>query len=390
MPVPPVDGGCQVMHYTTLGLLQAGVSVKTVAINPSRQYVKDEDIPDDHRAAVRLEYVKVDTAVKPWALLLNLFSRTSYFVTRFHSPEFELKLSEVLLAEKFDIIQLEHIYLCIFLPVIRKYSSAKVILRPQNIEHRIWKKYLEGLTNPFKIFFLKIATNRLERFEQEAAKKVDGVIALTNTDAEFFERHNDNVTVVSMGYDYSRLNGNNVSEQFKKPLQFYHLASMDWLPNLEATEWFLKKVIPLIKASGKKLPVHLAGKNMPEFVFRYRSEGIHVEGRIDDPNEYLKDKQIMIVPLWSGSGIRAKIIEGLAMGKTIISTGIGAEGIDYTDGIDLIIADTPEKFASAMLNLYEDPERCRMIGIAAKKLSEEKYHYLVTAKKMAGFYSDLN
>jgi glycosyltransferase involved in cell wall biosynthesis len=169
----------------------------------------------------------------------------------------------------------------------------------------------------------------------------------------------------------------------------YHLGSMDWLPNLEAIAWFFENVYPIIIKRGCPVKFSIAGSNMPPWVYKYRSANMEILGTIKKPLEYQADKSIMMVPLWSGSGIRAKIIEGLALGKTIISTTIGAQGIEYEVGENILIADTPSSFAEQIIQCYLTPGLCREIGYNARKLSESRYHFMNTAKKMVGFYNQL-
>ena len=138
MPVPANDGGAQVMHYTTIGLLANQAEVKVLAINPTRNFIDLNLLPKEYVNACDFEAVKVDTRIKPLAFFLNLFRRESYFIERFISADFSKKLATVLQTQEYDIIQLEHLYLCKYLPVLRKYTKEKIILSPQNIEKIIW------------------------------------------------------------------------------------------------------------------------------------------------------------------------------------------------------------------------------------------------------------
>jgi glycosyltransferase involved in cell wall biosynthesis len=125
---------------------------------------------------------------------------------------------------------------------------------------------------------------------------------------------------------------------------------------------------------------------MPDWVYKYKSDNMEVLDEIIQPLVYQEDKTIMIVPLLSGSGIRAKIIEGLALGKTIISTSIGAQGIDCESGKNILIADSPEEFSAHIIRCVNDPDLCRRLGENARKLSQEHYQSSATTKKMLEFY----
>jgi glycosyltransferase involved in cell wall biosynthesis len=391
MPFPPIDGGAQVMHYATLGLLANGIIIKTLALNPSRSYFSLNTIPSSYKEATKFESVDIDTKIKLPGLLINIFKKESYFIERFISKTFAKKIETILKKEKFDIIQLEHLYLCKYIDTIRTFSEAKIVLRPQNIEYIIWEQYIRNLKNPFKVFFLKIAIARLKSFEQSVNEKLDGIMPLTKDDTEIFTSFSDNPpkVVIPMGYDYAKLKNYNFQKQYENKPAVYHLASMDWLPNVEAVKWFLEKVMPVLLEQNYPVEIFLAGRKMPAWVYKYQSSNMKIIGEVSDPITFQEDKPIMIVPLLSGSGIRAKIIEGLALGKTIISTSVGAKGIAYENNINIIIADTPDEFAKQIMLCVSRPEMCKKIGTNARILSESNYHLNNTAKKMIEFYRKL-
>jgi glycosyltransferase involved in cell wall biosynthesis len=398
MPFPPIDGGAQLIHNTTTGLLANGVMLKTLAINPSRNYVDPASLPPEYLAATGFEALRVDTGINAAGLAQNLFSKASYFVSRFASADFAGKIAEVLQAREYDIVQLEHLYLCRYIQTIRKFSKAKIVLRPQNVEYVIWERYLGLVKNPMKKFFLQTAISRLKEFERGVRETLDGILPVTRDDAAIFSSFPGNcpVQVVTMGYDQASLADYDFERQYTVPPVFYHLGSMDWLPNVEAVRWFLEMVWPLLegrrqRAEGGSEVVKgiIAGRKMPGWVYRYDTDRLAVLGEVTKPLPFQEDKPVMIVPLWSGSGIRAKIIEGMALGKTIISTGIGAQGIDCEHGKNILIANTPEEFADAIIRCLNSPETCRRIGENARKLSLQKYDHILNAKHMISFYHEI-
>lgn len=391
MPNPPLDGGAQVMHFTTKGLLANGINVKTLAINPTRNLVGLDLLPADYIENTRFECVTVDTKIRPFQIFTNIFRSESYFIERFISANLELKLKDLLQAESFDIIQIEHLYLCKYIDILKKYSDAKIILRPQNVEYIIWERYIKNIRNPIKKIILKISIKRLKKYEQTVLADLDGIIALTEEDADLFRSFSNKtpIIIVPMGYDYENIKKYDFKKQFiHKPI-IYHLGSMDWMPNVEAIQWFIKYVIPYLEKIQFPAKIIIAGKKMPSWVFKCKSNIIEVIDEVNNPLEFQEDKQIMIVPLWSGSGIRAKIIEGLALGKTIISTSIGAQGIKYENGKNILIADTPAEFANQIIRCVNSIELCKTISANARKLSMQNYHYQNTAKSMICFYLTL-
>src|SRR6185503_3358015 len=145
-------------------------------------------------------------------------------------------------------------------------------------------------------------------------------------------------------------------------LSLFHLGSMDWLPNLEGVQWLLAGCWPLIHQEFPTLKLYLAGRGFPDWLIQQAPANVICEGEILDAKKFMRDKQVMVVPLKSGGGMRVKIIQGMALGKTIISTTIGAEGIMYEDGKNILIADTPAEILSRVEQCLAEKEFCFRIG----------------------------
>jgi glycosyltransferase involved in cell wall biosynthesis len=165
---------------------------------------------------------------------------------------------------------------------------------------------------------------------------------------------------------------------------------MDWMPNQEAIKWFLADVWPKVSDAYPNLMLHLAGRHMPEWIINSNFHNVIVEGEINNVREYMASKDIMIVPLISGSGMRVKIVEGMAFGKVIISTSIGAEGIQYLHEKDILIANTPEEYSTMVGKCMSDNKLYNDIGNNARILAREKYDNKVIAGKLISFYKTLS
>ena len=384
-PYPPADGGTIAMYNMARSLKKTGTDVKILTFNTRKHFIDPASLPEEFVSAFDPEMVYLDASVKALPAMLNLVRGDSYNISRFDTPLFHTTLASLLQREQYDVIQMESLFMTPYLTTIRKYSKAPVIYRSHNVEYLIWKRLAATTTQPLKKWYLNFLSERLKKYEAEVLKKIDGLVALTPVDQELYMNlgYTGRISIVPIGLDtesYPQL-----SLQ-KEPLSAVHLGSMDWLPNIEGIEWFLEKVFPLLRKKEPRLTVYLAGKKMPPSIFQKAGEGLVVDGAIDDARNYLSRKQIMLVPLLSGGGMRVKIIEGLAMGKTIITTGIGAEGIQYQNGRNMIIADSPEAFCDAMIQCYRDPQFAFKIGREARKLAEETYDNRVIGKKLLEFY----
>jgi len=391
MPYPLHDGGAYSSYNTSLGLASQNVNIKVLAINTPRNWIDIDRIPDDFVEKTKFESSKVDTRFKPFSAFLNLFCERSYFVERFFSEKFNTDLISLLEKDNYDIIHLEHIYLSLYINTIRKHSKAAIVLRPQNVENQVWKRVLNNNMQPVKKAYLRLATKRLEKYEMEVSEKVDGIIAISPGDAETFKIYAPKTPIVEVpvGFDFNTLNSYDFNKQFTNFPVFYHLGSMDWHPNIQGIKWFIEEVIPVITKDYPEFEFRVAGKKMPRWIYKYQSKNLVVDGEVKDALKYHEDKAIMIVPLLSGGGLRVKIIEGMAFGKTIISTTIGAEGIAYTVQQNILIANDAETFATQIKRCMGSKEFCKNIGKQAQKLALENYDYKKTAEKMISFYKKL-
>lgn len=390
VPFPQHDGGSYSIFNSALNMMEAGMSVKTLSMNSPKDWVETKNMFNDFQRETNFESIYTDTRIKPGYALLNLFKKQSYFIERFYSREFEQKIIDTLLKNKYDIILLEHLYLCPYINAIRSYTEAKIILRAQNIEHRIWEKYIGGIKNIFTRSFLKIATKRLKKYECTIINELDGVIALTTKDAAFFKHKLPliPVTEIPVGFIHSDENLPVCSTEKTLPVLF-HLGSMDWLPNIEGIDWFINDVLPLVVKQHPEIKFHMAGKKMPNWYFKLNNKNLFVDGRVSSVQSYMKNKDILIVPLLSGGGIRVKIIEAMAYGKTVISTTVGARGINLQNNNNVLIADTPSAFANQIIRCIESKELRYTIAKNGYELINLKYDSETLSQKLNLFYNEV-
>jgi glycosyltransferase involved in cell wall biosynthesis len=170
----------------------------------------------------------------------------------------------------------------------------------------------------------------------------------------------------------------------------FHLGSLDWEPNIEGLRWFLSEVWPKVLSQNDRLKLHIAGRNASEKLKDFFSAQANVvfEGEVADANAYINSKSIMIVPLLSGSGMRIKVIEGMALTKAIVSTSVGCEGITAIDGKDMMIADKPELFAEKLLALAQDKKLCQSISVNARLYIEQTFDNHSIVSRLVQKYTD--
>ena len=384
-PYPPKEGGPMAMNANIEGLIAAGHQVKVLALNTNKYFVKPDEIPQQYIDKTKIELIYQDLSIKPFNAFLNLFSKKSFHVERFISESFAEKIVETLEQDKYDIVQLEMLYMTPYINVIRKHSKAKIILRSHNVEHLIWERVMAITENPLKRYYLAGLTRKLKNYELNAINQYDGIATISKKDAEFYLKNNSSVPVedISFGVDMNQYEVS--SESFEFP-SLFHLGSMNWMPNEEGIKWFIETTWNLVSKKYPDLKFYLAGRMMPEWLENLTKENIDVIGEVDDAQEFINSKAVMIVPLFSGSGIRIKIIEGMALGKAIVSTEIGAEGIAYTHGKNILIANTPEEFLNEIEKFVSNKAYCDEVGANARKLIENNHDIGTITQKLLSFY----
>lgn len=387
-PFPPKDGGSVAMNILTWGLMEAGNNVKVLAVNTPKHFISDEDIDLNYRQKTRYESVFIDTAVKPLDAFLNLFSSKSYNIIRFYSKAFEDKLISILKSEQFEIVHLETLWVAPYVDVIRKHSNAKIILRSQNVEYAIWQRLAANASSPLKKWYLNLLSARLKKYEIGMINKYDAIATITDIDLKSVKADGCHLPVINIpfGIDLKNYKIDNSSTEFPA---VFHIGAMDWMPNADGIRWVVEKVWPKVRESAPELKLYLAGRNMPQWLLDLNAKNIQVLGEVADSHQFINSKSIMLVPLFSGGGMRVKIIEGMALGKTIISTSIGAEGIDYENGKDLLIANTESEFVEAIIKCSKDKFISDQLGINARKLIEQKYDNKIICEQLSQFYKEL-
>lgn len=385
-PYPSVDGGTMAMNSITQGLLAAGCEVRVLSMCSDKHPVLEDRMTDEYRQATHFEAVHVDLGVHVIDAGVSWLCGESYHVKRFVSNEFAARLRQILDAEEFDVVHVESIFLTPYVPVIRKHSKAPIVLRAHNVEHLIWQRIAKSERGLLKRKYIKHLALTLRAYECEHLNDYDGVMAITETDCQTLQQMGCRRPAVAIPFGVIPEGAPQVEEE---PNTLFHIGSMDWVPNQEGIRWFLEQVWPKVHERMPQITLYLAGRKMPEDLMRLNQPGVRVVGEVPDAMYFISSKQINVVPLLSGSGIRVKIIEAMSAGKAVISTTIGAEGINYTDGEHLLIADTPEQFVEQIHRCVTDGEFCAQLGRNAYNLIAEDYGNEHLTQRVLDFYQKL-
>lgn len=386
IPYPLRDGGSIAMNQSIEGYLGQGCEVSLLSMNTSRHWIEESTLPPLYQKLTLFKSVYVKTNINPLSAFLNLFTDQSYNVARFINKEYEKELIQVLNAETYDIIQFESIYTSPYLKTVRKFSEARCLCRVHNIEFVIWQRLSENESNFLKRKYLELLTTRLKNFELDVLQKFDVLLPISKKEESYFIEHQLNSCYyVPFGVDTEVTLPKVQREQHS----CFHIGSMDWAPNVEGVQWFLSNVWSEVQSELPAVTLYLAGKNIPPSFFSKESERLHIVGEVEDMVQFSLEKNIMLVPLLSGAGIRIKILQAMSIGKTIISTSIGEEGIGALDQKEIIIANTVEEFKKALHFCFEQPEEAKLIGENARKFVMAQYRKEIIYAELLAYIKSL-
>lgn len=408
-PYPPKDGGAIAMMNMVEAFHTLGHEVTVLAMNtPKHYYSHVREIPRDIRQKAHFVAVDVDTSINYLDALSNLlFGKKSYHEVRFDSKGFRLRLEELLEKEQFDVVQMETLFMTPYVSSIRaKSSDALVVLRAHNVEHEIWDRNAQSMEHPVKRYFFAETAKRIKLFELNALQHgvYDAVLTVSKRDAGKFKelvksvnkREDDKdkpplgppVKEITIGVDLKELPAK-VPALSSNPTYVFYIGALDWIPNSQALDWFMDSVWPAVQDRYPELRLALAGRNMPSHYFSYQNKTVEVKGEVPDAWEFMGDKAIMIVPLMSGSGMRVKIVQGMAMGKAIVASKIAVEGIPAKSGQHLLIANSASEFVDAISLLVDSPERAQAMGENAQAFVKKNYDNLAITGGLIEYYEGL-
>jgi polysaccharide biosynthesis protein PslH len=348
-----------------------------------------KEIEEFRKLNIEIHGVEINTKISLSRLFANLlFSNKPYNLERFISQKFSEEIIDLLKTRIYDFIQLEGLYVLPYLHLVRRYHIGKIIYRSHNIEHIIWQENAGNSKSLIKGFYFKLLAKRLLRFEKQMINTYDILLPITHIDANYYQYLNNNkpCLVTPFGIKpefYSQQNKKKNNPENNHSLLF--LGSLDWIPNQDGLIWFVNKCLPIILNQIGDVKFFVAGRNAPTWLIeKLNTKSVNFIGNIEDAYSFINQDGVFIVPLFSGSGMRVKIIEAMALGKAIVSTPKGIEGIQYSEN-EILIADSPEKFADCIIRLLKNTELQNSIGKLAQDRIKKDYNIDTIASSVIKF-----
>jgi glycosyltransferase involved in cell wall biosynthesis len=319
-----------------------------------------------------------------WGLIVNLFSPNPYSADKHYSGRFRRKLTELLGSQRFDVVHFEGTHCARYLSSI---ENVPRVVGTHNIESQIWFRRAQQSQSWVRRVFFRSQAIKMSRFERRALLQAEAATAVTAQDAQQMRSWGvSEITLVSNGADleaYQRL------APATEPSELLFLASLDWFPNLDALAFFLREILPRILALEPKAILRIVGRRPSKALRKLVAVNQHTElvGEVQDVRPYLARAEVVVVPLRIAGGSRLKILEALAAGKAVVSTSIGAEGLELTPGEHFEAVDTPLQFAQRTAALLSNPAMRHRLGENGRRLVTERYGWdgIVPALETAWF-----
>ncbi len=383
-PWPAKDGGAAAIVSLVDMLLLNNFQVSILAFNTTKHFSGPENIPTLYSKKVKVKYVSLDASIRIFPLLSNIFfSNKSLIKERFHSENYHKALSDWL-KDDFDIVQAEGLAMAMYLPVVKSLSRALTIFRPHNVESNIWSMLSEEELNPIKKYYFRLLSRRLKKEEISSARSCDAIMTMTEEDMNWFSKYYKEKPAIVIPPALQSLKPEFVNII---PHSVAYIGSLDWLPNLNGLKWFISKVWPKVIEKLPDAVLRIAGRNPVRLKIKGRN--IIFEGETESSSVFLCASRVMAIPLFSGSGIRMRIIEGMHLGRCIIATPTAVRGIHCTNGENIIFTDNSDIFADSVVKCLTDANYASYLSDNALKFAYKNFNIFEIAKRAGKFYNSL-
>lgn len=381
----PVDKGGKIRTYHLLKQLKADHQITYLTLDDGSAPADAEDNAVEYcHDLIRVPHStreKFSTGFYA-DLALNVTSPLPYAIRKYKSEQMTKAIEQATAKVHFDVIICDFLAPAVNLP---RDLKTPVVLFQHNVEASIWQRHYEIQKNAVKKRYLYWQWRKMQKFERDACRRVDCVIAVSEADAEMMQRDYGLAKVydIPTGVDVDFFKPTSDIKARSNSLVF--TGSMDWLPNEDAMQYFINDVMPLVRKAVPDLRLTIVGRSpYPSLVeLAQRDPNIAVTGRVDDVRPYMEEATAFIVPIRIGGGTRLKIYEAMAMEKPVISTTVGAEGLPVRDGKELMLADDPKAFADAVVRVLSDSTLATQLGKSAAALVRQNFGWRGVSENMA-------
>ncbi|MBE2195430.1 MAG: glycosyltransferase [Anaerolinea sp.] len=392
-PYPPHAGGALRSYGLISGLHAAGHELDLLT------FVEPDQTPPDATplGALCSRIVTVPAPRRSGKDRLRdlLLSDQADMTRRFYAPDYARILDRMLSERPYDLVQIESLEMCAYLPQITA-RKQRVIYDALNAESDLQRLiYTVDRRSPSRwhaAFYSFLQWRRLQKLERQVCASVDGVVAVSDADADLLRKLVPGVKIAVVP------NGIYTAEYLPAPTKQLDLGgaallftgTMDYRPNVDAMIWFVESVLDEVRAAVPEVKLFIVGKSPHTRLGKLRDRAdVQITGYVQDVAPFLHSASVYVAPLRMGSGTRLKLLQAMAAGCAIVSTRIGAQGLNVSNGREMILADEATSFAQGVVALLRDPEGRKRLGTAAQSLACAEYDWSAIVPKLSAFYEEL-
>ena len=316
--------------------------------------------------------------------LRSLASRVPYDSRATYTKQMQELIDRVSAERRVDVVQLESTLLSLY----RLPPGARVIVDEHNVDYEYYARMRENERSPLRRAYYRLEEIRFRSFEQRCWRDVDGCVMTSEREAEIVRAVAPGTPAIGVpnGVDIEYFRP---SDEPVQPRTLVFNGTLDYRPNLDGAEFLVKQVLPRVRERCPDVRVVLVGRGSQSDLDSFRGPNVEVTGEVPEVPPYLARAAVVTVPIRTGSGTRLKVVEGLAMGKGMVSTVLGSEGVDVRDGEHLLIADSADAFAGAILRLFENPAYAEELGRAGREKMVREYSWEYAGELLESLYQEV-
>jgi len=361
----PVDTGGKIRSFNLLRHLDAKGEVTLLSYYGGERDLEYEvQLADTFPRAVAVATGGPDgsTVAATFHYAARLFQRAPYAVSKFTAAPVRRLIEEWDAARRFDVLVCDFLAASLNFP--RRLHTPSVLFQ-HNVESVLWRRRAATERSTLKRLVYAMEAARMERYERETVRRFEHVIAVSDEDRAAMADMTDpeRISVVPTGVD-TKLFRPSIRNESPDPIVLF-LGSMDWEPNIDGVQYFAEAVWPAIRAAVPAARFQVVGRHPTGAIRQLASACVEIVGTVPSVLEYLHRAAVVVVPLRVGGGTRLKIFEAMGAGKAVVSTTIGAEGLDVVGGRDILLADTPAAFSAAVIRLLQNAGERRQLEDSA-------------------------
>lgn len=377
------------MDALTTGLLDSGARVKVLTASTRKHPLSPEILEPDYLEKTDLEGVDIETDLDVRDAYVSLLNGESYNISRFYSHQYAMVLKKVLSRERFDVVHLESLYTTPYIATIRNHApTAMIAMRSHNHEYQIWEQRWKAARNPIYRLILRHLSRTLERYEKSVMLDLDAIVAISSAEGMGYRNWGFQGPIHVAGFglplEEDPSPPNHIGPSSNRGVRLFHLGAMDWAPNREGVDWFIRESWPALRAAHPNTEFHIGGRGLNPGDWA-DVPGIVNHGEVEDARAFGMQFDMLVVPLLRGAGIRVKIVESLSRGIPVAATDIALRGLELLDP-NCVIQSPPDGLAQKIAQTLHHPEKLKDLSLAGWNAAREGFNSNRIGAELLQFY----